>query len=62
MQSTTITLPKVDLDNNDWQVEELTKAIQEADRPDAQFVEHDKVSKWLKSWGTEKELEPPECE
>lgn len=37
------------LDVNEWQIKGITKAIAEADRPDADFVEHDELlAKWEK--------------
>jgi RHH-type rel operon transcriptional repressor/antitoxin RelB len=37
------------LDVNEWQIEGIAKAIAEADRPDADFVDHDEVlAKWEK--------------
>ena len=35
------------LDVNEWQIEGITKALAEADKPDAVFVDHDEVlAKW----------------
>lgn len=35
------------LDLNEWQIREIEKAIQEADKPGAKFIEHEKVkAKW----------------
>jgi len=38
----------------------IKNAVKKADSPDAKFIEHKKIMKWLKSWGTDAELEPPE--
>jgi predicted transcriptional regulator len=46
---------------NEWQIQELVKTIKKADSPNAKFVDHAKVAEWLDSWGTDNELEPPEC-
>jgi len=35
------------LDVNEWQIEGIAKALAEADRPDAVFVDHDEV---LANW------------
>jgi RHH-type transcriptional regulator, rel operon repressor / antitoxin RelB len=35
------------LDVNEWQIDGIAKALAEADRPDAVFVDHDKV---LANW------------
>ncbi|MEW6739452.1 MAG: hypothetical protein ACOYU2_00235 [Nitrospirota bacterium] len=42
-----------------YQVQGIKKSVKAADRPDAKFVDHEKVAEWLDSWGTENELEPP---
>lgn len=48
------------LETNEWQVEEIRKALEAADgAPASDFVEHSQVSAWLESWGTEEEGEPP---
>ncbi|MCL4492847.1 MAG: CopG family ribbon-helix-helix protein [Nitrospirae bacterium] len=44
---------------NEWQVQETLKAIKEADRPGAQFIDHEKVAEWLDTWGTDNEQGPP---
>ena len=49
------------LEINEWQIQEIKKAIREADRPEAKFVEHDDVTAWLETWGSNKEKDPPEC-
>ncbi len=47
------------LEANEWQIQEIEKAVKQADRPDAGFIDHEKVAAWLDSWGTENEQEPP---
>lgn len=48
------------LDMNEWQVEEIRQTLEAADRaPVSAFVEHRRVTSWLKSWGSESEGEPP---
>jgi predicted transcriptional regulator len=32
-----------------------------ADMDGGKFVSHEAVARWLKSWGTDNELPPPEC-
>jgi predicted transcriptional regulator len=49
------------LDMQVWQQRHIEQALAEARQPGARFVEHDKVDQWLKSWGTEDELTPPEA-
>lgn len=45
------------VDINEWQVEEIERAVREAER--GRFVEHEKVSAWLASWGTRREGKRP---
>ena len=49
------------LDMQAWQQRHIEQALAEARQPGARFVEHDKVDQWLKSWGSEDELTPPEA-
>ncbi len=49
------------VESESWQIQAIEEALYEADQPDAKFAEHEKVATWLKSWGTDCELEPPEC-
>lgn len=44
---------------HDWQDTETRRAIAEADAG-APFIQHERVAAWLRSWGTENELPPPE--
>jgi predicted transcriptional regulator len=48
------------LEANEWQVEEIRGTLERADNPKAHFVDHEQVSGWLESWGTENEGRPPE--
>jgi predicted transcriptional regulator len=50
------------LEHNEWQVEEIKRAVEEADRPGAKFAAHEEVATWLGTWGSDKEKEPPQCE
>ena len=47
------------LDLDDRQVEEIEKAIAEADAG-GPFVPHEEVEAWVRSWGTDAELPRPE--
>lgn len=49
------------LETQSWQVEAIKKAVEKADRPQANFIEHHKVMKWLNSWSNKNENEeaPP---
>ena len=49
------------LDMQAWQERHIEQALAEARQPEARFVEHDAVDQWLKSWGSEDELAPPEA-
>ena len=49
------------LKGEEWQVQEIVAAVEAADRPGAKFADHEKVSAWLKTWGTDHETEPPIC-
>lgn len=49
------------LKENEWQIQDIALAVEDADRPDAKFADHEGVANWLKSWGTDHELEPPVC-
>lgn len=44
-----------------WQIEAIQEALQSIEDGTAKFVSHEKVSAWLDSWGTDNELDPPEC-
>lgn len=52
---------KLFLDNNEWQVKEISQAVAEADTatPD-QFVDNDKVIAWMETWGTDHETPSPQ--
>ena len=45
------------VDSEEWQLGEIHKGIQELDS--GQGVSHDKVSKWLKTWGKASETKAP---
>jgi RHH-type rel operon transcriptional repressor/antitoxin RelB len=47
------------LDYQDWKIAAIAEAIKEADAG-GPFVEHERVEAWVRSWGTENELPPPE--
>ncbi|NQZ07588.1 MAG: CopG family transcriptional regulator [Algicola sp.] len=51
---------KLFLDSNEWQVQEITKAVKAADEATAdQFVDNDKVMAWMDTWGSDNESLPP---
>jgi predicted transcriptional regulator len=47
------------IETNEWQIRAIEKAIKSADK--GHFVDHEEVVKWVDSWGTVEELEPPKC-
>jgi RHH-type transcriptional regulator, rel operon repressor / antitoxin RelB len=46
---------------NEWQIQEIRTTLREADQPEAKFIDHEEVTDWLKTWGTGKEKNPPQC-
>ena len=42
---------------NEWQITGIKAAIDDLDR--GERFEHESVRKWVESWGSERELEPP---
>jgi len=49
------------IEANEWQITEIKKAVEKADKPGAKFIDHEEVEAWLKTWGTKKERKPPKC-
>ncbi len=47
------------LEANDWQVSAIRETLDRVERPEARFLEHDKIINWLESWGKEDEATPP---
>jgi RHH-type rel operon transcriptional repressor/antitoxin RelB len=47
------------LDVQRWQIDGLREAIDEADR-DEPGIPHERVAKWLNTWGKDQEEPPPE--
>lgn len=42
-----------------WQVKAVEKALKKANSKKAKFINHQDVSDWLNSWGTDDEKAPP---
>lgn len=42
-----------------WQIEAIEAAIQQANLPETEWIDHDHVSAWLQTWGTEDETTAP---
>ena len=47
------------IDLNAWQIAEIKRGLEEV-RSGAPGIPHEKVVKWVNSWGTDHELPPPE--
>ena len=47
------------LDYEEWFAESVQEGIQAAD--EGRTAEHTDVRRWVESWGTKEELEPPKC-
>lgn len=43
-----------------WQINAIEKSLKKANSRQAKFIDHQKISDWLNSWGSKKEQEPPE--
>jgi predicted transcriptional regulator len=42
-----------------WQIAAIRQAVDELERGQADLLPHDEVARWLDSWGTDRETEPP---
>jgi predicted transcriptional regulator len=47
------------LDLSEWQANAIRSAVKKADSGAAKFIDHDDVDRWLASWGTADEGDPP---
>ncbi len=47
------------LEAHAWQVKSIEKSVKKANSKNAKFIEHQNVSDWLNSWGSDEEKEPP---
>jgi predicted transcriptional regulator len=47
------------IEQESWQIEAIETAIKQADRPDPEWIVHEDVSAWLKTWGTSDETNTP---
>jgi len=43
-----------------WQIKAIESAVKKANSKNAKLIEHEKVTDWLNSWGTENEQATPE--
>ena len=49
------------VEDEGWQVKAIRESVQKVESGQARFVPHEDVARWLDSWGTDDELEPPRC-
>lgn len=42
-----------------WQIEQIQEALEQAEQPETQWIEHDQVSSWLQIWGDDHESGSP---
>lgn len=42
-----------------WQIKGIKAAIEKVDSKEAKLIDHDKVATWIKSWGSDNEMEAP---
>ena len=47
------------IEQESWQIQQIEAAIQQADRPETEWIAHEDVSAWLRTWGTEGETTAP---
>jgi len=48
------------VEDQEWQLAAIRKGIKDARA--GRVVPHEKVARWLRSWGTKRELPAPSCE
>ena len=48
------------LAREEWQIAAIKEGLAELDAPEPPPVEHERVAAWLRSWGDETELPPPD--
>ena len=51
---------EVYVENQEWQIETIRKGKKEVQA--GRTVPHEKVERWLRSWGTKREEHAPSCE
>jgi RHH-type transcriptional regulator, rel operon repressor / antitoxin RelB len=47
------------IEQESWQIQQIEAAIQEANQPETEWVAHEDVSAWLKTWGNEDKTTAP---
>jgi RHH-type transcriptional regulator, rel operon repressor / antitoxin RelB len=48
------------VEDQQWQLAEIEEGLRDA--ADGRVVPHEKVERWLKSWGSKRKLRPPACQ
>ena len=48
------------VEEQEWQIEMIREGDRDVRR--GRVVSHEKTSRWLRSWGSKRELPPPTCE
>lgn len=49
------------IEREEWQIGEIKRRNELANKPGAKFIPHEDIEAWLQSWGTKKERRPPKC-
>jgi predicted transcriptional regulator len=49
------------VEHESWQIQAIESTLAKVKTGEAEFANHDAVSDWLQSWGTESEGKPPVC-
>ncbi len=49
------------IEQEEWQIGEINRRVELADKPGAKFFPHEDIEAWLQSWGSKKERKPPKC-
>jgi RHH-type transcriptional regulator, rel operon repressor / antitoxin RelB len=49
------------IEEEEWQIGEIKRRVELANKPGAKFVEHSEVEAWLKTGGSKKEKKAPKC-
>ncbi|PZD75487.1 hypothetical protein C1752_00134 [Acaryochloris thomasi RCC1774] len=47
------------LEQEAWQIQQIEVAVEQANQPDTEWVDHSDVSAWLETWGTDEEKSAP---
>ena len=51
---------QVYVEDQEWQLATIRKGVKDLEA--GRVVSHEKVARWLRSWGKKRELPPPTCE